>query len=156
MYKLPLLPTKKKPRPAYHKPSAVKELEKLATDEAIRKYPSIDEKYIAPRQFRDDTANGLTRCIVKYISLRGGFASRVNNQGTYDPKRKKYRLSTARRGLPDVLATWRGQSLFIEVKIGRDRMSEHQAKVQQEQERSGGVYFVAPSFSEFKQWFDQL
>lgn len=156
MYQLPPLPAKKKPRPAYRKPEAVKGLERLATDETIRKHPAVDEKYLAPWQFRDDTANGLTRCIVKYISICGGFASRVNNQGTYDAKRKRYRPSTARRGLPDILATWKGQSLFIEVKVGRDRMSEHQMKVQQEQEQSGGLYFVAHNFTAFKQWFDRL
>jgi len=42
------------------------------------------------------------------------------------------------------------------VKIGADRQSEDQIKVQQQQEEAGGLYFVAKDFSSFKNWIDQL
>ena len=45
---------------------------------------------------------------------------------------------------------------MIEVKTGRDRMSEHQVKVQKEQSRSGGLYYVAHNFTDFKEWFDSI
>lgn len=69
-------------KPAYRKPSSVKELEQLARAVARQKYPTLPEYALAPRTFRDDNANGLTRCITTYATLKGGFASRINNKGT--------------------------------------------------------------------------
>jgi len=145
---------RKKPRPAYRKSEAVKELERLADKQAQLSHPSIDKKYLAPRRFRDDHASGLTACIVKYVSLTGSFASRLNNMGVY--RGGKYTRSTSRRGLPDILITKGGQSIFVEVKCGKDRMSSFQKEVQEEQRRSGGLYMVASSFEQFKSWFDTL
>lgn len=147
---------KKARKASYRKSEAIKLLEQLATEEARQKHPNIDPVYLAPRLFRDDTANSLTASIVKYIALKGGFASRVNNAGVYNQKLGKYLPATSRKGLPDILATYHGKSLFIEVKIGRDRMSDYQEKVKADQERSGGLYFIAHNFTEFKLWFDQL
>ena len=154
MVNLPPIPPRKKPRPAYKKPEAVRELEQLADEQARRDHPSMRPEHLAPRKYRDDTANGLTKCINHYLKLKGAFSSRVNNQGVYRDGR--YTRSTARRGLPDILATYKGKSLFIEIKIGKDAMSQHQKQVQQEQQASGGVYYVARNFTDFKQWFDEL
>lgn len=154
MYQLPPLPVKKKSRPAYRKSAAVKELEHMADIDAAAKHPSIAPQHLAPRKFRDDSANSLTQCITSYAKLCGCFASRLNNTGIY--RNGKYTRSTSRRGLPDVLITRNGQSLFIEVKTGRDRMSKYQEAVRDDQQKSGGLYFVAHDFSSFKQWFDNL
>lgn len=145
---------RKKPRPPYRKSDAVKALEALADRQAQQSHPSIDKRHLAPRRFRDDSASGLTTCIVTYAKLTGHFASRLNNMGVY--RNGRYTRSTARRGLPDILITKDGRSLFIEVKVRKDRMSDHQRKVQQEQQQSGGLYMVASSFAQFKTWFDKL
>lgn len=155
MYELPPMPVKKKPRPPYRKPEAVKELEALAFADAARRHPSIAREHLAPRTFRDDTANGLTACIVAYAKLTGHFASRLNNMGVY--RNGKYTRSTARRGLPDVLITGpNGRSIFVEVKAKKDRMSEFQEAVRHDQTQAGGLYFIAHDFSSFKAWFDGL
>lgn len=138
----------------YCKPESVKILESMADAEARRLHPTCPA--LAPRKFRDDTANHLTRAICEYVRLKGGFASRVNNQGTYSRKLGRYIPSTSRKGLPDVLATYRGRSLFIEVKAGADKMSVDQYRVAREQTANGGLYFVADCFSSFKEWFDEL
>jgi hypothetical protein len=145
---------KKKPKPAYRKPEAVKELERMADAEALRLHPTCPN--LAPRIFRDDSAANLTKCIVAYLRLNGAFASRLNNGGIYDYRLQKYRPGTNRRGLPDVMATYRNMSLMVEVKHGRDRMSEHQEKIKREQEQSGGLWFTAHNFTEFKIWFDNI
>lgn len=152
------LPTikRKVSKPPYRKPEAVKDLEKLATNAARLKHPTLNQEYLAPRKFRDDTANGLTRCITTYISIKGGFASRVNNGGVYDSRLKKFRPGTSKKGLPDVLATYNGLSLFIEVKRGKDTQSVHQKEVQACQENAGGNYLLVRNFTEFKNWFDTL
>ncbi len=75
---------RKKPKPAYKKTDAVKELEKLANEEANRLHPG--QPFLVSRTFRDDKANDLTKCITTYITFRGGFASRISKQGTYNSK----------------------------------------------------------------------
>ena len=145
---------KKKPKPAYRKPEAVKELERMADAEALRLHPTCP--HLAPRTFRDDSANNLTKAISAYLRLKGAFVSRVNNTGIYDRRLNRYRPGTSRKGLPDIIATYKGKSLFIEVKYGRDRMSEHQERVRQEQEQSGGLWFTAHRFTEFKEWIDKI
>ncbi len=145
---------RKKPRPPYRKPEAVKQLEQLSYEADRLKYPNIRPEHLARRSFRDDTASGLTACIVKYASLNGSFASRLNNMGVY--RKGKYTRPTSRRGLPDILITKGGQSIFVEVKVGRDKMSQHQEAVRNDQRKAGGLYMVASSFEQFKAWFDTL
>jgi hypothetical protein len=140
----------------YKKPESVKELERLADAEARRKYPNMKPEYLAPRKYRDDSANGLTSCIVTYVTLKGGFASRISNQGTYNAKLKKYIPTTAKKGLADVMGCYMGKNLNIEVKIGRDKQSEAQIKIQNEVTKAGGLYFIAHNFTDFKVWFDCL
>ena len=143
-----------KTKDPYRKPEAVKELERMADAEARRLHPAMP--HLAPRKFRDDSANSLTGCIVKYITFKGGFASRISNQGTYSLKLRKYIPGTSRRGLPDIMATFRGISLHIEVKHGKDRLSDAQKEIRAEVSKSGGIYYVARDFTSFKQWFDNL
>ena len=79
MHDLPAIKTKAR-KQAYKKPDTVKELEKLADAAARAKYPNAPAGLLAPRKFRDDTSGGLTTAITTYIPLKGGFASRMNNQ----------------------------------------------------------------------------
>jgi len=138
----------------YKKTAAILELESLATEAAKQRHPG--NPYVIDRTFRDDTANRLTDCIVKYIDLRGGWASRINNQGTYNKHLGRWLPSTSKRGLPDVMATYKGRSLHIEVKVNRDVMSEYQKKVEEDVTRAGGIYYLARDFTSFKAWFDTI
>jgi biotin-(acetyl-CoA carboxylase) ligase len=147
---------KKTPKAPFKKSAAVRELEALANKAARIKYPNTPDYAFAPRKFRDDSANGLTSCIVKYITFRGGFASRINSTGVYNQKLRKYIPGTSRKGLADIMATYKGKSLHIEVKIGKDRQSEYQMKVEADVMRSGGLYFIAKDFDSFKVWFDNI
>lgn len=149
-------PAHKQPKKRYKKSEAIKILERMEAEHDATKHPTIDKRYLAPRLHSDKTANGLTKAITRYITLRGGMASRINTTGIWDQKLSKYRPTTMKRGLADIWATYQGKSLQIEVKIGADRQSEDQIKVQQQQEEAGGLYFVAKDFSSFKHWFDQL
>jgi len=50
--------------------------------EAVRaKHPTLPIECIAPSKYKDSTANGLTKCIVSYITLMGGWATRVTTTG---------------------------------------------------------------------------
>lgn len=146
--------TKGKFVPNYRKPDSVKELERLANEAAMFKHPTCP--HLAPRKFRDDTSNGLTQCIVQYIVLCGGFATRINNQGTWSKKLNRFIPGTSRRGLADIMATYKGLSLHIEVKIGKDRQSSDQAVIESQVINAGGLYYLAKNFTDFKLWFDNL
>jgi len=140
----------------YLKPEAVRQLEQMEFEARRLKFPNTPDYAAVKKSFRDDTAGGLTRCITTYLRLKGVFVSRLNNTGIYDPKLNRFRPGTNRKGLPDILATYKGRSLFIEVKTGRDRMRPDQERIRQEQTSSGGLYFIAKNFTEFKKWFDEL
>lgn len=49
-----------------------------------------------------------------------------------------------------------GKSLHIDVKIGRDKMSDAQKKVQRQVESSRGLYFVAKDMGSFLEWWDRV
>lgn len=148
--------TVRKPRKHYKKSAALKELERLANEDARKRHPSIDPKFLAPRTHKDNSANSLTASIVKYIELQGGWASRINSTGVWDKRLGKYRTSTMKKGVADVMAVYKGLSLHIEIKIGKDQQSEYQKKVEADVNRAGGLYFVAKTFADFYTWFNQL
>jgi len=135
---------------------AIAELKQLYLKDHRQRYPNLPEPARVAPSYSDKTANGLTKCITDYLRLKGAFVSRLNNTGIYDAKIKRYRRGMNRRGLPDLIATYKGKSLHIEVKAGRDKLSEHQERIRDEQQQSGGIFYIARTFTDFKQWFDQL
>ena len=65
----------------YQKSQAVKDLERQALDHFHREHPNFPEYAIPPQSYRDDTSNGLTKCIVDCIRYNGGQAERINTTG---------------------------------------------------------------------------
>jgi hypothetical protein len=170
MYQLPEIKPRKKPKAPYRKPSAVKELEALADAEAARRHPSIKPQHLARRLYRDDTANGLTKCVVEFIRLTGGMAERINCTGRYIDRSQTYTDVIGRtrtigsgqwlptsgvKGTADISAVIKGRAVKIEIKM-KDRQSEDQKRYQEAVERAGGIYYIARNFTDFKQWFDTL
>lgn len=157
-------------KPPYKKPQAVKELEELADIENQRLHPNIPTKYLARSKYRDDTANGLTKCIIDYIRFNGGQAERINTMGIPRDNRKtvtdvlgrdrligsvEWRTSGTTKGSADISATIYGQSVKIEVKIDHDRQSDAQRDYQASVEQAGGVYYIAKDFANFVQWYKE-
>ena len=139
----------------YRKPDAVKDLESIAYKNHY-KSSALPNQYRSKFHFRDDTANGLTKCIIAYLKLRGAFVTRLNTTGIYRADLKRYVPNTQKKGMGDVFATYKGVSIQVEVKIGRDRMSATQQRTKAEFEQSGGYYFIAKNFESFRQWFDSF
>lgn len=155
-------------KPHYSKSDSVKMLEGLADEEAKRRLPNVP--YLAPRTFRDDSANGLTNCIIQYIRLMGGQAERISNTGrridtrtTFEDVTGKSRTiggshwikGTGTNGTADISATIAGRSVKIEVKCTatHDRQSEAQRNYQQAVEQAGGLYVIANDFAGFYSWY---
>lgn len=120
-------------KPRYQKPQAVKDLERQALDHFRREHPDFPEYAIPPQPYRDNTANGLTKCIVDYIRYNGGQAERINTTGMPEQRGGQivWRKSNATKGSADISATIAGRSVKIEVKIGLDRQVRRSAAIKQ-------------------------
>lgn len=115
------------------------------------------EAYIPMPSREDSTANGLTRCIIDFIKLRGGQAERVSIMGRPIKQANgnyMFGKSHMTKGTADISATIRGRSVKIEVKIGADRQSDAQRKYQADIERAGGLYYIARDFDSFVEWYN--
>ena len=120
------------------------------------RYPDMPEHFLPTRDYSDKTANGLTKCIIDFLTHSGWQAERINTMGKYDAYRKKWIKGTGTRGSADISATIFGKSVKIEIKIGKDRQSEDQKNYQQMIEKAGGVYIIAKDFDSFVEWYHQF
>lgn len=152
------------------KSNAVKQLETDFFDWNYRRHPSVPEyARIAPK-FDDKTANGLTKCIITFLQIRGHQAERISTTGRYIDNtttftdamgftRKigsgKWIKGNTTKGSADISATINGKSVKIEVKIGRDRQSAAQKQYQQDIEQAGGFYFIAKDLATFADWYNE-
>ncbi len=160
--------TQKPKKPQYKKPQAVKELEHIADIDNERKHPHTPPRYLAKAKYRDDTANGLTKCIIDFIRFKGGQAERINTTGIpIDTRRQvtdvlghsrtiggiEWRPSGGTQGSADISAVIRGLAVKIEVKIDKDTQSEAQRRYQAAIEAAGGLYYIAKNFTSFVDWY---
>ena len=126
------------------------------------KYPNLPEAAIASGKYKDSTANGLTKCVVAFITLSGGYATRVSttgrmiNKGTETRDKLVYIPGTTKRGTADIHAIWHGKHLSIEVKIGKDKQSLAQIETERIVNDAGGYYFIAKNFETFYNWITKL
>lgn len=145
------------------------EFKQLLLAEHKAKYPDWPDspsRYLG--RWSDKKANGLTRMIIKYLQLNGWQAERISVTGRMVDNRKVvtnvigqsqqigsayYLPSTMQKGSADISATVAGQSVKIEVKVGKDRQSHEQIAYQMEVERAGGTYIIAKDFETFVTWY---
>jgi hypothetical protein len=140
--------------------------------ESLRgKYPSMDARFIPLTDWKDTSANGLTKCIIFWINAMGGQAERISNQGQYRAGKKiqvgtgeiaytkelkgKWTPGQGTKGTADISATIRGRSVKIEVKQ-KDKQSEVQKQYQQSIESAGGVYQIVRDFDSFVEWYEKF
>ena len=151
----------------YIKPESVKELERLADEAQYARYPNFP--YPVKAKYRDDTANGLTKCVIIWLKLHGCQAERINTTGRMIDERYnvedvtgrtrqigsvRWVYSTTTNGSADISAIIKGRSVKIEIKVGRDVQSDAQRRYQQEVEAAGGVYLLVHNFTEFVNWWN--
>ena len=111
--------------------------------------------YVPMTKYSDKSANGLTTAIVDFIRLTGGYADRINNTGII--RNGKWTRSGTRKGIADIMASKPievggrliGVQVAIEVKIGKDRQSDDQKKIEAEVIKSGGFYIIAKTWDQF-------
>ena len=134
-------------------PTALQRLAALDLEAKQQKYPGVPPAYIPKTKFEDKTANGLTKCVTRWIELHGGYAPRIQSQGQYNERLGRWTKGTTRKGTADVHAVYHGQHLSIEIKVGRDKQSTAQQKTAQLVEQAGGCYYIARTFEGFLHWF---
>jgi hypothetical protein len=146
-------------------------LKALELESLREKYPSMDARFIPLTDWKDTSANGLTKCIIFWINAMGGQAERISNQGQYREGKKievgtgeiaytkelkgKWTPGQGTKGTADISATIRGRSVKIEVKQ-KDKQSEAQKQYQQSIESAGGVYQIFRNFDEFVLWYEKF
>ncbi len=143
--------------------TAIQILKQLHCEEVRRRHPGLPDAAVTSSDYTDRTANGLTKCVVKYVTLLGGFATRVTTTGQMRATGKtevsagqmKWVYGTTRRGTPDILGVLNGKQLAVEVKIGKDRLSPAQIEVQQQISAGGGYYFIARDFESVYKWINE-
>jgi hypothetical protein len=137
-------------------------------------------KHCIPRpKFSDNSANNLTKAIIKYIELMGYQAERISNTGRYVDNTKKFKNiqgqqiqigsgqyipGTGTKGTADISSTIPiningkkiGVSVKWEVKFGKDRQSDFQKEYQKNIENSGGYYFIVHDFEDFMSKYLEL
>lgn len=123
--------------------NSIQTLKDLSLEASREKYPNFPDKYRPAPRYKETTTNDLTRAIIDYINLKGGYAVRINTQGQYDQKTGKWRKGMTRRGTADIHACWKGRHYSIEIKTGKDRLSPEQIETRADVEKAGGIYIVA-------------
>lgn len=162
-----------KEQPKVKQSDAIKQLKALFLEANRRKYPTFPEGARVIPSYTDKTTNGLTRCIIDYVKLKGFHIERTGNEGRVIDTRETFTdvigrertvgsitrvYSSGTRGTSDLKAVIDGRFVAIEVKCAatKDKQSEHQKNYQRQVEQSGGVYFIAETFEGFKLWFDEI
>ena len=151
----------------------MEKLKQLYLDYDKIKHPTFPDAYRSfPNFFKSsNTTNGLTNCIISYIKLNGWQAERISTTGRHIDNTKivkdvlgysrkigsiEYIKGTGTKGSADISATINGKSVKIEVKNEKtkDRMSKEQKEYQLTIDLTGGIYYVAKNFNDFRIWFD--
>ena len=140
-------------------------LRNLHAAETKRKYPNVPDYALPDKKWSDRTANGLTQMIEDWCNLNDVFVHRISSEGRYRPgdevedvlgrkrQMKGKWLPGLNTGLPDLFTIVDGLFVGIEVKIGRDKQSDVQKKMQRKIEASGGVYLIIKTYAEFERLY---
>jgi hypothetical protein len=142
-------------------------LKALEMEQLKAKYPSMRPELIPLTDWKDTSANALTKCIIFWINALGCQAERISNQGQYRAGKKipmmdsfkqlpgKWTPGQGTKGTADISATIRGRSVKIEVKQ-KDKQSEAQKNYQKQIEMAGGIYKIFRDFDTFADWYEEF
>ena len=134
----------------------------------VRRYPEIPERLLPNKPIKATKANDLTKAVIKFIQLSGGQAERISVTGRRVDLRRTFTdvlgnqrqigsvrwiKSSMQKGSADISATIAGQSIKIEIKVGRDHIHPEQVIYKQQVEKAGGIYLLIHTFDEFYQWY---
>jgi hypothetical protein len=110
------------------------------------------------KPYEDNTANGLLKCIHDFIFHQGGYVNRISTVGMMRKIRgeMKWAKGNSNKGAPDLRFVFQGKSGDVEIKIGRDKLSEAQEREIERIIEAGGLAFVARDFASFLDWWKEV
>ena len=101
--------------------------------------------------FNSKKTNLLTTICVYWIKAIGGFASRQNTTGTpiknWDDS-VTWLPAAGMVGSGDIYAMYKGRTIWIEIKYGRDTQSEKQKKFEKQVTEQGATYLIVKRFED--------
>jgi hypothetical protein len=117
---------------------------------------SLEKRLSKPKAKQPgETANRITANVIRIINLQSGcVAYRINNVGVWDAAKGIHRKGNTEKGIPDIIACIMGEFWGIEVKAGRDKMSEEQCMRKFEIINAKGKFFEIRSTQEFIDVFE--
>ena len=130
----------------------------------------MQPNYVPRNVFTDKTANGLTKCVVTWLTINGWQAERISNTGRYIDNSKivtnvlghqkkigtgKFIKGSGTNGTADISSTIKGLSIKWEVRM-KDKQSDDQKEYQAMIERAGGKYFIIHDFDEFMMYYKSI
>lgn len=84
-----------------------------------------------------------------FISEIGGVSAKVDTPGlVYTKDGKPFKVG--KKGVLDIAATIKGRAVWIDAKIGRDKLKGKQPNFVAAQERAGGIAFAAWSVDDVR------
>lgn len=141
------------------------------------KFPLIKQNYgdkyfeYKRPEYKENSANALTKSIIAYIRLRGFQAERISSSGrvvgstetrkseagySYRVGKVKYIPGTSTNGTADISATICGMAIKIEVKFRKDRQSPAQKEYEKSIKTAGGVYYIARDLQSTYDWLNRV
>lgn len=132
--------------------TALHHLAALDLTERKAKHPTM--RYMKADSFSDKDANALTQAVIRWCELHTPFASRMQSTGQYRADLQRFVPSQQRAGMPDVYTVILGRAVHIEIKRGKDRLSDVQKNCIDDLLKSGAAVFVARDFQTFHDWFN--
>lgn len=144
----------------------LKELSEAIHRKQMEKYPNMPPHAIPRKKLSEGSANELTKSILAFFAYKGIKAWRQRSEGrllarktvvnavgqTIEVQKQKYIPgSKESKGIGDVGAVLPplGRACWVEVKFGKDRLSDDQKKFKSEAEASGAIYIVANNWDSF-------
>jgi len=150
--------------------TALTQLKELALSHSRKRYPDLPDYARSTRNYSDRTANGLTKCIIDFLTFSGHQAERINSTGRPIDQTKvvtdvlgrsmrigsvKWIPGTGTKGTADISAVIRGRAVKIEVKM-KDKQSLDQKRYEDQVIRAGGLYWIVRSMEEFLNKYNEL
>ena len=141
-------------------------LKELSTAIVEKEQANIPVHCRAPKKLSDSSANELTKSILAWFKYQRDmgkkvFAERQGVEGRYRPgqevtnvlgQRKQMKgmyLPANNKGAADIKSMINGRAIEIEVKHGKDRLSDGQIKYREKIEAGGGIYLVVKTWDDF-------
>lgn len=103
--------------------------------------------------------NQIKRAICQWLAAKRAFFWVTDRVGIYDPTRKTFRSNRDPyriKGVADILGSWKGRLLAIEVKTKTGRISQEQKQFLARVNESGGIGFVARSIDDVERELKRL